>query len=156
MAEPLIGYHGQPMPITPDARRAAPRRTARPSRLGATGGRRRRSMGPPRPRPEIDFQRLPDGSGLLVDTTSGATFAINEGAAALWEICDGRLTAAALTAILARQHAVSAIVLRPLIDAVLSQWCVLGLLAPTSLEPGSPGADQRAGEPTVQCAPKAD
>jgi hypothetical protein len=47
------------------------------------------SQRPPRRRPDVAFQPLADGSGVLVDGRSGNAYALNETAAGVWELCDG-------------------------------------------------------------------
>lgn len=38
---------------------------------------------------DIVFQRLPDGTGVLVDPASGASYALNATGVEVWELCDG-------------------------------------------------------------------
>src|SRR6266540_5931745 len=51
---------------------------------------------PPRRRPDVLFERLADGSGVLVDPVSGSTHALNASGVAIWELCDGRRDPAAI------------------------------------------------------------
>lgn len=46
----------------------------------------------PRAREDVTFQRLPDGSGVLVDLATGSTYALNATGAEAWALCDGRHT----------------------------------------------------------------
>ena len=46
----------------------------------------------PRRRTGVTFQELPDGSAVLVDESTGSTYALNATAAQAWQLCDGQRT----------------------------------------------------------------
>jgi hypothetical protein len=82
---------------------------------------------PPRPRPAVDFQRMPDGSGVLFDGDTGQAYAVNATAAAVWELCDGR-PAAAIAAALGERYAAPPAVIAASVAALLNHFRALALL----------------------------
>lgn len=50
------------------------------------------SLGPasqPKRNPEIETQRMPDGSAILLDSGGAAAHPLNESAAKIWDLADG-------------------------------------------------------------------
>lgn len=81
-----------------------------------------------RRRAGVEYQRLADGSAVLVDGR-GDAYALNATAAEVWELCDGRGGEALLAALLAR-YAASPARARRSVAALLARLRRLGLLEP--------------------------
>ena len=94
----------------------------------------------PRRRPDVLFERLADGSGVLVDPVSGSTHALNASGVAIWELCDGRRDPAAIVRSLHEQFDAPAEELRAGVAALVDHLSELHVLA--AVPPRQPHAAQ--------------
>ena len=86
----------------------------------------------PRPRQDVTFQRLTDGSGVLVDAR-GRSYAINATGADVWELCDGSRSAYQICDALLDRYEATPEFVQESLDAMLKQLEELELL---TLDPG--------------------
>jgi len=80
-------------------------------------------------RPGVLFERLADGSGVLVDPVSGSTHALNLSGAVIWELCDGRRDPPAIVRSLQQHFDAPAEDIRAGVDALLAHLAELHVLA---------------------------
>lgn len=82
----------------------------------------------PRPRVGVLAQSLPDGTGVLVDERTGASFALNPTGVEVWGLCDGTRTPRGIAAVLLERYEVAPAEAQRTVDALLRQLQALGLL----------------------------
>ena len=74
----------------------------------------------PVPRHDVTFQRLSDGSGVLVDG-QGRSYAINATGADVWELCDGERSADDICLTLLDRYEATPELVQESLDAMLEQ-----------------------------------
>jgi hypothetical protein len=84
-------------------------------------------MSTPIPNAEVIFQRLADGSGVLVDA-EGNSYAINATGADVWELCDGRRSADEICDVLLDRYEATPELVQESLDAMLTHLAELKLL----------------------------
>lgn len=82
-----------------------------------------------RRRPDVLFERLADGSAVLVDPVSGTTHALNTTGAAVWNQCNGRRDTAAIVRSLGRRFDAPPKDIREGVEALLEHLAELHVLA---------------------------
>lgn len=87
----------------------------------------------PHQRRGLIFERLADGSGVVVDQ-DGASYALNPTGAAVWALCDGRHDAPAMAAALAQRYQTTARSALPAVVSLLEQLHDLELLEVPELQ----------------------
>ncbi len=88
------------------------------------------TLSPPRRRPDIRIEHLPDGSAVLFDPRNSMTYAVTQSAAMVWEACDGAHPLDAITDTLADTYDAPREVIARDVDALLSHFQGLGLFEP--------------------------
>src|SRR5687768_17103228 len=86
-------------------------------------------VAPPRRRPDVIFERLADGSAVLVDPVSRSTHALNATGAEIWRLCDGKRDAEAIVRALRRRFSAPVDEMRAGVDALLDHFVELHVLA---------------------------
>lgn len=81
----------------------------------------------PRRRPDVEMEVMPDGSALLFDPQTEQGHVLTAFAGLVWDMCDGTMTSAALTAELA-QLLPALTDLAQTVQALLTEFSELGLL----------------------------
>ena len=83
----------------------------------------------PRRRPDVIFERLADGSAVLVDPVSGSTHALNATGAEIWRLCTGRRSRDAIVRAMQRRFDAPQTEIEAGVDTLLDQLADLHVLA---------------------------
>lgn len=84
--------------------------------------------GRPGPRAGIELGPMPDGSAVLLDTTSGAAYAVNATAAEVWSLCNGLRSEADIAAALLERYEATPAEVTASVRALLAHLNELGVL----------------------------
>jgi hypothetical protein len=112
------------------------------------------SLTQPRRHPDVTYQQLPDGTGVLVHAATGEAVAINATAAFVWARCDGAHTTDHIVAALLERYNTDEDRARESVRVLLTDLAARGLVEQSAgTPPGTPPSTPPGPPPSTPPGP---